>query len=218
MGGTMMDKKRTITIVRPIAVSVLVLVLAGAAAAQESDPMGYALLIQQSPPDAGFVTPGDGVHKFGMGESIALSAVPKPGYRFLYWLGDVTSVSASDTSVKLDSPKLVIAVFERDSFEDQLPQAGIMKGQIGPGGGLRGTPNPLTGTAAVSSGSPIPRQRFNFPTTPDFPDTPDKPDDPFDDDDVPVPGGDFPVPGSEVPEPATLLLLGLGAVSLLRRK
>ncbi|MHC5173966.1 MAG: hypothetical protein ACYSPJ_09555 [Planctomycetota bacterium] len=54
----------------------LITVLSISIAAQASDD-GYALLIQSSPPDAGSVTPGMGVHKTAVGQTVALSAVPK---------------------------------------------------------------------------------------------------------------------------------------------
>ena len=183
--------------------------LVSAAAAGSSD--GYALLIQASPPEAGMVTPGVGIHKIQIGQSVALSAIPSPGYRFLYWLGDVSSTSGAETTIAVDSPKLVVAVFTRDEFDKNLPDAGIRDGQHSPGG-RRGI-NPLQSPGSVSPAYFYEGPRYHFP------DLPEEPDDNIDD--IPVPGqdDDIPVPGdNEVPEPATIVLLGLGAGFLLRRR
>ncbi|RKY13804.1 MAG: hypothetical protein DRP52_01805 [Planctomycetota bacterium] len=190
---------------------VLMIVLSVSVTAVASDD-GYALLIQTSPPDAGAVTPGLGVHKTAIGQTVALSAVPKQGYQFLYWLGDVSSTSGPDTTVSVDSPKLVVAVFAKADFDEELPGAGIADGQHAPGGG-RGY-NPIQSPGSVSPG-----RSFDSPSGFTFPDFPDEPDD----GDIPVPGDDnsiddIPVPGdNEVPEPATVFLLGLGSSILLKR-
>ena len=185
----------------------LIVVLSVSATAVASDD-GYALLIQTSPPDAGAVTPGSGVHKVAVGQTVALSAVPKQGYQFLYWLGDVSSTSGPDTTVSVDSPKLVVAVFAKADFDEELPGAGIADGQHTPGGG-RGY-NPIQSPGSVSPGF----GDFDGPSRRSIPDPPDNPDG-----DIPVPGdNDIPVSGvNEVPEPATVLLLGLGASILLKR-
>ena len=186
----------------------LTIMLSVSVTAAASDA-GYALLIQSSPPDAGAVTPGMGVHKVAIGQSVSLSAVPKQGYQFLYWLGDVSSTTGPDTTVSVDSPKLVVAVFAKADFDEELPGVAIVDGQYAPGGG-RGY-NPIQSPGSVSPGrffDDSSRRRF-------IPEPPDNPDD-----DIPVPGDndDIPVPGdNEVPEPATLLLLGLGSTILLKR-
>ena len=173
---------------------------------------GYALLIQASPPDAGSVSPGMGVRKIEMGQTVALSATPKPGYRFLYWLGDVSSTSGVDATISVDSPKLVVAVFAKDDFEESLPGAGIVDGQYSPGGG--GYRNPIQSPGSVSPVSGyFDYDGFRFPSIPEESDE--------NTDDIPVPGDndDIPVPGdNEVPEPATVVLLGLGSGFLLRRR
>lgn len=185
----------------------LMIVLSVSVATAASDD-GYALLIQTSPPGAGAVTPGMGVHKVVVGQTVALSAVPKQGYQFLYWLGDVSSTSSSDSTVSVDSPKLVVAVFAKAEFDEELPGVGIADGQYAPGGG-RGY-NPIQ-----SPGSVNPGRFFDRPSRRSIPDFPDNPDN-----EIPVPGDkdDIPVPGdNEVPEPATILLLGLGSSILLKR-
>lgn len=72
-----------------------------------------ALLIQQTPSEGGTVAPSAGVHYFAPGSEVKLVAVAKPGYQFLYWLGDVSDPSSGRTIAYLDGPKIVIAVFAK---------------------------------------------------------------------------------------------------------
>ncbi len=162
------------------------------------DDTGYALLLQSSPQDAGTITPGNGVHKIQVGQTVQLSAIPRQGYRFLYWLGDVGSAGAIRTTVQLDSPKLVIAVFERERFDD-LKDADIIAGSAQ--GGLYNSNTMVSSGGGISGGSyPIP-DGFSYPTPPEQPED-----------------DDFPVPDDEkIPEPATMLLLGLGAFLIKTR-
>jgi len=76
-----------------------------------------ALLLQQSPVKGGSITPESGVHYFNLNTNITITALPEPGYRFIYWLGDVSNPTSNITVVNLDSPKIVIAVFEREEYE-----------------------------------------------------------------------------------------------------
>jgi hypothetical protein len=155
---------------------------------------GYAVLIEQSPVDAGKITPQVGIYRAEQDEVITLRAIPKPGYRFVYWLGDVTDATANETTIFVDGPKIVMAVFERSEFE-LLLEAGVVSG-IGRGG-LRPVPDfrPRRGGGGGSGGSDVP------PIEPP----------------EPPPGWQFPVPESdeEIPEPATVILIGLGGAGLM---
>ena len=102
-------------------------------AEQYSSSDGYAVLLEESPAGAGYVSPDVGIHEHGQNDVMDLRATPKPGYRFLYWLGDVEESTENETTVTVDSPKIVVAVFSR------VPQyAGSTSLTPGPGiGGLR---------------------------------------------------------------------------------
>ena len=167
---------------------------------------GYALLIQQSPPDGGVVTPGSGVHRAPIGETVSLSAVPKSGYRFMYWLGDVENSSAHDTTISVDAPKMVVAVFSRENHDEELPSLGIVDGVSSAGGGGGRYFNPVSGPGSVSpaSGPADVKFVYNFPDPPIIDEGNDIP--------VPKDGADVPVPN--IPEPATVLLVGLGGLML----
>jgi hypothetical protein len=174
---------------------------------------GAMLLLQQTPPQAGMITPAVGVHNFGLNTDVTLTAIPKPGYQFVYWMGDVSDPTANRTIVYLDTPKIVIAVFERSEYEflavqeraqsapgrtalrasaaDYARQGG---GQGGNGGGGGRRPGPLEPPEPPED-FPVPREGEDFP--------------------VPEEGEDFPAP---IPEPATLSFLALGSLALLRKR
>jgi hypothetical protein len=180
---------------------------------QMNDP---ALLLQQSPADGGTITPAAGVHKLELGSEIILTAVPKPGYQFVYWMGDVGEPTSSSTTVYLDGPKIVIAVFERAQFES-LFAAGASQSR--PGGGLLRSISEGMQGGFGGPGAKRP-SKFRWPSEPEEPPE-EEPGEDFpvpEGQDFPVPegGDDFPVP--EIPEPATVLLLGLGSLVLLRKR
>ena len=82
---------------------------------------------------------------------IRLTAVPRPGYHFLYWLGDVIDPHSISTAAYLDGPKIIVAVYARISedeifelgdaeeeifeFEEMSPSAGGAPRSMGGGGG-----------------------------------------------------------------------------------
>lgn len=185
-----------------VVVSAAVLLMPGSLQAAED---GYALLIQVSPPGAGTVNPGEGVHRSPMGESVSLSASPKPGYRFLYWLGDVASVGSANSRITVDSPKMIVAVFSREDHDEELPGlTGLAGSQAASSGGYNAAPNPIRTPGAVSPGVKYGDIIYNVIEPNEEPTT--------EDDDIPVPGE------NPIPEPATVLLMGLGGMALLKRK
>lgn len=186
--------------------------LPATAAQAEMDENGYALLIQQNPVDAGTVSPGSGVHRVAEGGMVTITATPQPGYRFVSWLGDVTDPASISTQVQLDSPKVVVAIYERDEFQELL-DAGAGRG-VGGGGGLIqssvsvGSNGSISSTPYPSASYPAPIININDPTSPYVPGPGDK----EYDNGIVVPGDE-----NSVPEPATLCLFGLGGY-LIRKK
>ena len=178
-------------------------VMPRSAYAQNDD--GIAILIQQSPVQGGTVSPEAGVHKFAIGEEVVLTAVPHPGYQFVYWIGDVGDLTANRTTVYLNSPKIIIAVFERSEFEflvtDELTQSR-------PGGGLVRSPGDYGNQGFSGGGGGIPHdghEQSSFKPQDDFPTPPNNE------------ANDFPAP-EPIPEPATILLLSLGCLGLVRKR
>jgi len=113
-----------------------------------------ALLLQQTPSKGGAITPTAGVHHFELNSEITLTAAPKPGYQFLYWLGDVSDPAATSTVVYLDKPKIVIAIFEQTENGTLVEEVGLSFGGGGAGGsGLVNTVANFGYTGGMSSGA-----------------------------------------------------------------
>jgi len=158
-----------------------------------------ALLLQQTPTQGGIVTPSTGIYHFAPNSEVTLTAIPKPGYRFAYWLGDVSDPTTSSTVVHLNESKIIVAVFEPTEsdildVDKGLPASG--GGGYSGGSGLFATaPNFGWPTATVSSGSGAKTQG---PVYLYF-----KPDD----------------GKTVIPEPATGVLLALGGLfAFIRRR
>lgn len=151
------------------------------------------LLLQQIPADAGTISPGRGVHYFEPDTSVTLTAVPKPGHQFVYWLGDVSEPQLNRTTVFLDAPKIIIAIFEKAEFdlEDLSEPTQTIPGGLG--GGLRASAADFSRQGFSGGGAG--RQSVRRP-----PAQPPEPE--------PLPPPEVPVP---VPEPATLVLLAVGS-------
>jgi hypothetical protein len=176
---------------------------------------GYSLMVQASPADAGIITPGIGIHRFSALQDVNVSAQPRPGYRFLYWLGDVGNTSATSTSISLDGPKILIAVFEKDEFIQRLPEGGGMT-SAGGGGRSSGTSGDRLSASpgTWSTGSGISSTAYSGPNTGNH--------------GVPIDGGkkeneilgpgDEEDEGTETPEPTSVILLGLGAAMVAGRR
>lgn len=139
------------------------------------------------------VTPGSGVHQFNSDSEITVTAVPQPGYRFAYWLGDVSHPGESTTQIHLNDSKAVIAVFERVTpdmtGEDDKDIEISGGGGGGPSGLMPTATNFFTTNWSISGGaaasSPV------------------------------VVSGPILI---QTPEPATLLLFGVGGSYLVRRR
>jgi hypothetical protein len=172
-----------------------VIVVAGSLKPAYCETHDPVLFLQQTPAEGGTLSPGAGVHHFELGADVTITAIPKGGYQFVYWLGDVSDPTANTTVVHLDSPKIVIAIFERIEYEFL---AATEMATSAPVGGMI----PSSGTyARAGFGGPGGRRpnEYRLPAPPPEPE-PYKP-------------KDFPVP---TPEPTTAALLILGSLFVLR--
>ena len=178
-----------------VAIVAMSLVCPGQCSAAE-----MALMLQQTPVDGGTIEPGTGVHRFSLNTQVTLKAVPRPGYQFVYWLGDVSEPTSCNTTAYLDSPKIIIAVFERVEYESLAAAEMIRSG--GGGGGLRASAADYSRAGGGGGGGKRPHKWY----PPSFPE--DEP--PEDDFQGPDDGDDL--MGPDVPEPATVVLLGIGGL------
>jgi hypothetical protein len=166
------------------------------------------LLMQQPDSHAGAVTPDVGVHHFDLDAEVLLTAVPKPGYYFVYWIGDVSDPTAISTIIYMDAPKIVVAVFARSEFAFSLEEK-MLQNMPGGGGGGGLYPSAADYSRQGYSGGGAKRpSKLHLPRPEEVPD------------EFPVPRPEevpdkFPVP---MPEPATVLLLGLGSLLFVRRR
>jgi len=153
------------------------------------------LLLEQTPVKGGEITPVAGVHHFKPGTEVMLTAVPKPGYKFIHWLGEVSDATASSTVVYLNKPKVIIAVFEQAEQGLSANGDGLPIGGGGGGGGLFPTALDFSRPGGFGGGGgakPKP-QKLVYSVK-----------------------GKKPTP--KVPEPATGLLLLLGSLFAFKRR
>ncbi len=184
----------------------VILMVTGFAAQAQVASGNIALMIQQSPSAGGAVNIGEGVHEYPMGSQVSLTATPSDGYQFVYWLGDVSDSTSPRTYANLDSPKIIIAVYERVEYDFISMEAGS---KSMPQGGLtpKGADYYMGGASAPGAKRP---SKFHWPKIPDEEENGDFP--------VPSDGDNTDIPVPEVPEPATMALFGLGALVVSRMR
>ncbi|MHC4546629.1 MAG: InlB B-repeat-containing protein [Planctomycetota bacterium] len=155
------------------------------------ETVGPVLLLQQIPDNGGTITPGEGVHYLQQNTSVTLTAVPRAGYQFVYWLGDVREPTSNRTTTYLDAPKIVVAIFERAEFEfEGMAEMLIPGGQWG--GLLRSSADfSRQGFSGGGGSRPSVRRAPSILPEPE----------------PPLPQ-EIPVP---IPEPATVVLLAVGS-------
>jgi hypothetical protein len=151
------------------------------------------LLLEQTPVKGGKITPVAGVHYFKPDSEVILTAVPKTGYKFIHWLGDVSDPTSASTVVYLNEPKVIIAVFEQSEQGISGDGEGLLVGGGGGGGGgLFPTALDFSRPGGFGGGGAKPQKPVYYVK------------------------GKKPTP--EVPEPATGLLMMLGGLLAFKRR
>lgn len=187
----MFNDRRKVVFKRIMSLLAAVVLAVFAAPSYSSQEANYDLLIQRSPISGGVVTPGDGAHRAEANEVMQLAAIPNPGYKFVCWFGEVSDTSTNSTTIFVDSPKLVVAVFERLGSDFEFAVGGSSTDSGGGGGSSRlvRSSSFRSGSYSSPASSPIP------PRTPSV------------------------VPVTPVPEPITAVLLGGGFLIMsMKRK
>ena len=175
----------------------------------------YMLYTEKTLAQAGVVTPlVQQAHFYNAGEAVTITAQPYQGYEFVYWLGDVEEKNSRTTTVIMDGPRYVVAV-----FEPTLSSEGVEYGMKGleEGGGVGGgnslssnsiTRMGTTGVGGYMKDSSRPGG-FTAPITPPS--------------STPATSPTYRPPGDishrpVIPEPATMTLFGLGALGITARR
>jgi hypothetical protein len=177
-----------------LAVAIIALGLIMPAYSQTQD---IVLLLEQTPVKGGEITPAAGVHHFKPGTEVVLTAVPKPGYKFVHWLGEVSDAMASSTVAYLNKPKVIIAVFEQAEHGVSANGEGLSAGGGGTAGGLFPTTLDFSRPGGFSGGGSEAKPQKLIYYAKDV-----------------KPKAKVP----EVPEPATGLLLVMGSLFAFRRR
>lgn len=171
-----------------------------------------AILLRQSPTEGGTINLGEGVHYFEQYTEITLTAIPKSGWQFVCWLGEVSDATTPTTIAFIDTPKIIIAVFERVAYEFLVAEIGAKSSPA---------QNLFRSARDYARGGGGGAIRWSWPSYP-YPTEPEVPES----DEVPVPQ-EFPVPPPEpttqefpvpLPEPTTAVLLAIGSVCAFRKR
>ncbi|MDX9982431.1 MAG: hypothetical protein RBU25_20590, partial [Lentisphaeria bacterium] len=115
----------------------------------ETGPL-HALSLSCFPPEGGTLSPGVGTIFLSHGTFVTVSAVPAPGYRFLYWKGSVATTTERVLGLRLVGDTRLTA-----HFAPAEPRLRLGQGQGYAGGGafvgvyLEGDTAPLEGISAT---------------------------------------------------------------------
>ena len=183
----------------------IVVIVAGVLEPAHGQTEGVTLILQQTPSDGGTVTPVPGVHRFELNAEVTLTAIPKPGYQFICWLGDVSDRTAERTVAYLDRPKIVVALFERaeyDTLTKGRTSGGGRAGSSSGSGGFVSSAGDFGWRGPGGAAGPAPGPRITKQAKAEA----------F------VPEPEPPGPPAPVPEPATGILLTLGGLFAFARR
>jgi len=73
--------------------------------------VNYDLTIAVSPSGSGTTDPAVGIHSYGKGSVVNITATPATGYLFENWTGDVADVNSMSTTITMDEDQSVTANF-----------------------------------------------------------------------------------------------------------
>jgi len=115
---------------------VLLIMAAGSSQTAHGRMRSVRLFLQQTPLQGGIISPSAGLYHYKPNAQITLTAIPEPGYDFVYWLGDVSDPTACNTTVYLNGSKVIIAVFEPTEYDSSSDKQPLPAG----GGGAMAVP------------------------------------------------------------------------------